>query len=87
MPVYVDNARLPYRKMIMCHMVADTHEELVEMADLIGVNRRWIQKEGTYAEHFDICLVKRNKAIKNGATVIDSRQLASILKRKRNLSG
>jgi hypothetical protein len=28
MTVYVDQAVHPYRRMIMCHMVADTREEM-----------------------------------------------------------
>ncbi len=55
MTVYVDNARLPFRRMIMCHMVADSVDELHEMADAIGVNRRWFQSEASYP-HYDVCL-------------------------------
>ena len=70
MTVYVDESRIRYTRMTMCHMIADTHEELVEMADKIGVKRKWIQHEGTWKEHFDICLTKRAKAIKHGAQSI-----------------
>ena len=31
--VYVDNPIWPYRGMLMCHMIADTPEELHAMAD------------------------------------------------------
>ncbi|PZO72645.1 MAG: DUF4031 domain-containing protein [Mesorhizobium amorphae] len=54
MTVYVDDMRAPYRGMIMCHMMADTTEELLAMADRIGVSRRWIQHAGTPHEHLDI---------------------------------
>lgn len=33
MSVYIDKANLPFRKMIMCHMIADNLEELHQMAD------------------------------------------------------
>lgn len=48
MAVYVDNFNAPYGRMTMCHMIADTTDELLEMVDSIGVNRKWIQYEGTF---------------------------------------
>lgn len=65
--VYVDDMRAPFGRMIMCHMIADTSDELREMARRIGVSERWIQKEGTTGEHFDISLSKRALAISAGA--------------------
>jgi hypothetical protein len=62
--VYVDDMRAGFGRMVMCHMVADTHRELVEMADKIGVQRKWIQKPGTRYEHFDVALAAKAKAIK-----------------------
>jgi hypothetical protein len=70
MSVYVDDMRAPFGNMIMCHMVTDTTEELLEMVDKIGVKRKWIQYPGTYKEHFDIALTKRKLAIENGAIEI-----------------
>jgi hypothetical protein len=37
MAVYVDDPIWPFGNMMMCHMVADTHDELVAMARTIGV--------------------------------------------------
>jgi len=56
--------------MVMCHMIADTTEELLAMADRIGVQRRWLQYPGTDREHFDISLSKKELAIKFGAIPI-----------------
>lgn len=68
MSVYVDDMEAPYGRMLMCHMMADTHTELVRMADAIGVPRRWIQHAGrAMHEHFDIAKVKRALAVKLGA--------------------
>lgn len=66
----------------MCHMVADTTEELNAMADKIGVQRKWIQYPGTRHEHYDICLSKKRLAIKYGAKEISGRELAYFLKEK-----
>ncbi len=76
--VYVDNFNAPYRGMVMCHMIADTQAELLEMVDKIGVQRKWIQDYGTRREHFDICLAKKKLAIKFGAKEINMRELAEI---------
>lgn len=71
MSVYVDDMYRyqlgQFGRMKMSHMVADTPEELLEMAAKIGVPRHWIQKKGTEHEHFDICKSKRDKAIEHGA--------------------
>ena len=75
MSVYVDDMQAEYRGMKMCHMSADTHIELLAMADAIGVERKWIQHHGTYREHFDICATKRKLAVKLGAEQITSREL------------
>lgn len=76
--VYVDNMNARYRGMLMCHMIADTTDELLEMVDNIGVNRKWIQNGSTYKEHFDICVTKKSKAILFGAKEITMRELALI---------
>jgi hypothetical protein len=68
--IYVDDMRARFGRMIMCHMMADTTEELLAMASKIGVARRWIQKAGTAKEHFDICLAKRALAVQFGAQEI-----------------
>lgn len=76
MPVYVDNMRTQYGRMVMCHMIADTTGELLAMVDAIGIQRKWIQDPGTPREHFDISMTKRAAAIKCGAIEITWRELA-----------
>ena len=73
--VYVDNASSAYGRMLMSHMISDTSEELLRMADTIGVAHRWLQHAGTPKEHFDICHSKRLLAIKAGAIPITQREL------------
>ncbi len=81
--VYVDDMAAPYGSMIMCHLLADTREELLEMVDTIKVQRKWIQKKDTPYEHFDICIAKKKLAIQHGAKRVTSRQLIEVIKRKR----
>jgi Protein of unknown function (DUF4031) len=83
MSVYVDDMRAPFGRMVMCHMVADTTEELLAMADRIGVARKWIQKAGTTHEHFDISLGRRALAVRAGAVEITSSDLGRILRARR----
>lgn len=80
MSVYVDDVQHAFGRMKMCHLWADTEEELLAMVDLIGVDRKWIQghptlsfgkhKEASWV-HFDISLSKKALAIQNGAILTD----------------
>ena len=85
--VFVDNMNAKYGRMIMCHMVADSTDELFAMADKIGVKRKWIQKAGKVEEHFDICLAKRAKAVSFGAKEITWREVGLRIIEKRKLYG
>jgi hypothetical protein len=86
MSVYVDNMRAPFGRMVMCHMIADTREELDAMADRIGVARKWIQKPGTAEEHYDVALSARAKAVAAGALEITMRELALKIRERRALT-
>lgn len=68
MTVYVDTMKAPFGRMIMCHMFADTDEELHAMAAKIGVQRKWHQRPPAASwSHYDVCQSKRALAIKHGA--------------------
>ncbi|SDL06276.1 Protein of unknown function [Mesorhizobium muleiense] len=80
MAVYVDDMKAPFGNMVMCHMWADTDDELLAMVDKIGVQRKWIQghQELSFGKHkraswvhFDIAMSKRALAVKNGAVETD----------------
>ncbi len=79
--VYVDNMHAKFGRMIMCHMVADTRQELLEMADKIGVKRKWIQKVDTRHEHFDVSLGAKQKAIQAGAVECSQLDIVEVLSR------
>jgi len=87
MAVYVDDmhkvAMGQLGRMKMCHMIADSTDELLAMADAIGVNRKWIQFAGTPREHFDIASSKRALAVQQGAIEITMRELAMKTRAKR----
>ena len=80
MSVYVDDMRAQFGSMVMCHMIADSTEELVGMAYKIGLNPRWVQHGGTPKEHFDISMSKRKLAVKHGAIEVTVRQVAMLLR-------
>lgn len=81
--VIVDDMKAPFGRMVMCHMMADTSEELLQMADKIGVDRKWIQRPGQLGEHFDICKSKRALAIANGAQEVTTQGVMDLMRRKR----
>ncbi|MDT3735527.1 MAG: DUF4031 domain-containing protein [Denitratisoma sp.] len=78
MTVYVDNMRARYGRLVMCHMIADTEAELHVMAGRIGMKRRWYQ-----GDHYDICLAKRDLAVRFGAVEVTMRQLGCMAMRRR----
>lgn len=82
MSVYVDNAKNKYGRMLMCHMIADTTNELLDMAEIINVSVKWIQNPGEQREHFDICHSKRRLAVEHGAIELSTKELLKIIKLK-----
>ncbi|POS05301.1 DUF4031 domain-containing protein [Burkholderia gladioli] len=87
MTVYVDDMYLyqvgRFGRMKMSHLIADTHDELLEIARMIGVDPKWIQHAGTADEHFDIAKAKRTAAIAAGAVAITYRQCGAMNMRRR----
>lgn len=82
MSVYVDDMEASFGRMIMCHMMADTTAELLQMADHIGVHRKWIQKPNTYKEHFDVAKSKRKLAVAAGAIECSTEDLVRRMRSK-----
>lgn len=86
MAVYVDDMyKYPigsYGRMKMSHMISDSSDELLRMADAIGVNRKWIQHPGTLNEHFDIAKSSRARAVELGAIEITYREYAKMIEQR-----
>ncbi|WP_454683958.1 DUF4031 domain-containing protein [Ancylobacter moscoviensis] len=96
MTVYVDPAVWPFGRMLMCHMWADTLDELLAMADTISVQRKWIQGHPTLSfgkhreaswVHFDIDKSKRGLAVAAGAVETDQFGPLEWLARRQMASG
>lgn len=77
MTVYVDNAYIPWKGMKMCHMIADSEEELHDMASKIGLKRSWFQKNHSIP-HYDVSTSKRVTAVLMGAKSVTSKELVQI---------
>ena len=82
MTVYVDDMRARHGQHILCHMIADSEEELHAMAERIGMERRRYQ-----GDHYDIPLAQKGLALAAGAREIRQRQLACMVWLKRHGHG
>ena len=72
MTVYVDDVEHRFGRMLMCHLWADSVDELFAMVDRIGVQRKWLQQPPKASwVHFDISLGKKKLAIAAGAVLTD----------------
>lgn len=84
MSVYVDSSLYGYGRMVMCHMLADTPDELHAMATRIGVARRWFQEPPKASFwHYDIAKSKRTLAVAAGAIECDRNAFVGHLRRIR----
>lgn len=88
MTVYVDDMLRPATvgriRSRWSHMLADTHQQLMDMASELGLKPEWIQREGTPHEHFDLTEGKRLQAIGFGAVAVHyPHDTAHIIRAKR----
>lgn len=72
MTVYIDDVRHPFGRMVMCHLWADSLDELLAFVDQIGLPRRWLQQPPKASwVHFDVSLSLKAKALARGAILTD----------------
>jgi Protein of unknown function (DUF4031) len=81
MTVYIDGARNGFGRMVMCHMVADTPEELHEISQAIGLKKQWYQSPAKASfPHYDLSLTRRALAIAKGAKELTRQELGAYMK-------
>jgi len=84
MSVYVDASIYGFGRMIMCHMIGDTPDELHAMADRIGIARKWFQQPPKASFwHYDSAKSKRAEAVAAGAIECDRNTFVANLRRIR----
>ena len=81
--VYVDAPIWPYRGMLMCHLMADTEDELHTFAANLGMKRAWFQGKPGKLPHYDICKAKRVVAVRRGAVEVTREKTVELLHRHR----
>lgn len=81
MAVYVDNARNPYGRMKMSHLLADSVQELHRFAARIGLKREWFQ--GKDIPHYDLNKNKREHALEAGAVAASKYDIADLIRKYR----
>jgi len=87
MAVYVDPLMdhgwvLRGRSTKNCHLLADSLEELHEMAQAIGMKKEWFQPKSL--PHYDLTESRRDKAIELGAVEMElGKDLLGVFKRVR----
>ena len=79
MPVYIDTMEARFGRMKMSHMIADTLPELHDMADEIGLDRKWFQRTSSIP-HYDVCMSMKALAIKKGATEVGRDRFVQIIR-------
>jgi len=62
-------------------MLADSIQELHEMADRLGLKREWYQSRST--PHYDLSKTKRVLALKLGAIEIENLKVVEIIRKYR----
>lgn len=78
--VYVDDAGIWSAGRLWFHMMADTDDELEEMARKLDLNGNW-----RHGDHYELTANKRKQALTLGAKPITSKEMVE-LRRKRKVS-
>lgn len=79
--VYVDKQKNRLGRMKLCHMLADSLDELHEMAERIGLKREWFQPKST--PHYDVSIERRKLALRLGAVEADGKKVIELIRKHR----
>jgi hypothetical protein len=86
MPCYVDTVReypdAGLRFTEFCHLLADTREELHEMADRLGIPRRFFQ-DHPWRWHHDLPAHLRARAVALGAREVTMHEVGALLRSRK----
>lgn len=83
---FAKNKYLRYSHLISDIAGDEGEKELLDFAITVGLNQKWEQKEGRYDCHFDIFgQAMHDKMILFGAKLVSLKEIAQILKRKREI--
>lgn len=65
------------------HLMSDSLDELHSFAGKIGLKRKWFQNHERHP-HYDLTSNRIvQKALKNGANIVNSRELVMLIKKQR----
>lgn len=81
MAVYVDRLA-DYGGRRWCYMIADSPDELHDVAARIGLKRDWFRPASF--PHYDLSPSKRALAVRHGAIEVSSRELVAKVRSLRN---
>lgn len=76
MAIYIGTKEYKYDRTIMSHMVADTLEELHEMAENCGIVRRHFQ-DGK-RPHYNVCKESKKLVINKGAILVNNKTIIEL---------
>jgi hypothetical protein len=86
MSCYVDSVQAypdaGFRYTDFCHLLADDRAELHQMADALGIPRRFFQ-DHPWRWHYDVPSHLREQAVALGAAEVELRFVGELLKRRR----
>jgi hypothetical protein len=87
MACYVDSVRsypeVPFRFREFCHLLADERGELHELADHLGIPRRYFQ-DHPWRWHYDLPEPVRARAVDLGAREITMHDVGALLRCRRD---